>query len=454
MLLLNISIALVIAAVLSLVIYIFSASKRRKKEKKKTRRFFGAIAVLCTLAAAVLFIIYCRSNNIKIFNRLKEYDPVLKYSQVLIQSDAQGALPYLPDAVFAQGESVYFKNGKGDLFKIQALMEMAATGDREPVPTGVVYKTETVSNGAQFVGGGKTLRALITDKNELILDGYLQYSEYDGGKIEFKNKVIAKDVVYCDLTSNSVLYITKDGSLYGLGFNEYGQLGDTTTKNKSTPTFVTDNISRCAISETHSMTVDSYGIFKAVGDNSYSQLGNKTAISSTEPIKIMQGIKDVKAGNYLSLVLAVNGQLFTAGNNDKGQLGNGGQAFKAELISIMNGVKKIDVNGSTVAALTFEGDLFVWGDNEGFKAGFEKEGNIPSPVKIKSDVYDFALSDTGVAVITNNRDIELSDSFAINALESHTADSEFEKALQFNATLPEEKVEGDTINDQNQADAV
>lgn len=428
--LLKVSIIFGAAALLSLIIYAFCASKRRKKPKKFARRFFGTIAVLCTLTAAVLSIIYCRANNIKIFNKLKEYDPVTTYTESLTKDGAEAAFPLAPDAVFSYSDSIYFKNGKGDLFTVEFSEEDA------------VYSAKTVYNGAVFVDGVKTLRAMITDDNKLILDGYLQYSVYDGEKLEFKNKVIASDVAYCSLTNNSVLYITTDGSLYGLGFNEYGQLGDSTTKNKATPTLVTDNISRCAISDTHSMTVDSFGIFKTVGDNSYSQLGNKTAISAKEPIKIMQGVKDVRAGNYFSVVLAVNGQLFTAGNNDAGQLGNGGEAFKAELIPIMNGVKKIDVCGNTVAALTFDGELFVWGDNTGCKAGVPKETVLPSPVKIKDAVFDFVLSDTGVAIITDTRDILLSD-----------ASGNINTILTFNAQISVTPDDSNTINGQNQTDA-
>lgn len=428
--LLNISIILIAVALLSLLIYLFCASRRRKKENRFARRFFGGVAVLCTLAAAVLFIIYCKSNNIKIFNKLKEYDPVESYTQSLAKDGAEAAFAIVPDAVFSQGNNVYFKNGKGDLFTVEYSEESAA------------FDTKTVYNGAVFVDGGKTLRAIITDENELILDGYLQYSVYDGQKIEFENKVVATDVAYCSLTNNSVLYITTDGKLYALGFNEYGQLGDTTTKNKASATLVTDNISRCSISDTHSMTVDSFGIFKAVGDNSYSQLGNKTAVSAQEPIKIMQGIKDVKAGNYFSVVLAVNGQLFTAGNNELGQLGNGGEAFKAELIPIMNGVKKVDVCGNTIAALTFDGELFVWGDNTGCKAGVPNETVLPSPVKIKDGVFDFTLFDTGVAIITDTRDILISD-----------AKGSINTALTFNAQIPVTPDDSDVINSQNQTDA-
>ncbi len=412
--LLKASITLGATSFLTLLIYMFCASKHRKKPKKAARKFFGTLTVLCMLSAAVLFIIYCKSNNIIFIDKLNEYDPVGEYKLKLEQSDESEAFPLLTDAVFAQGDNFYLKNGNGDLFELESKTE----GEIQ------THSLKTVYNSVNYVCGDNLLRAIITAENELVLDGHFQYSVYDGQKLEYKNKVVATDVVYAQATNNSLLYSTTDGSLYGIGFNEYGQLGDATTKNKPSPTLITNNISRFSISDTHSMTVDKFGVLKAVGDNSYSQLANKTAISAQEPIKIMQGIKDVKVGNYYSVVLAVNGEVFTAGNNEHAQLGNSGENFKAELISIMKGVKKIDINNDTVAALTFEGDLYVWGDNSGLKAGYEKEGNIPSPVKIKSDVFDFALSDTGVCVIANNRDIEKSNN------------GKFEKVIEFGAKLP------------------
>lgn len=136
-----------------------------------------------------------------------------------------------------------------------------------------------------------------------------------------------------------------------MGFNEYGQLSDNTTKNKPSPVFVMSGVERADISDTHAMIIDKYGTLFAAGDNSYSQLGNKNAISSTELTKVMQGVRDVAVGNYFSLVLTVNGELYSAGTNEKGQLGNNGGEFRAELVPVMTGVEKISVNGNTCAAL-------------------------------------------------------------------------------------------------------
>ncbi len=415
--LLKLSVILTVLAIVFLAVYIVTVKRRSENSKKALRKVCGVFATICSVAAAVIFVVYCKSENISFFNRTKTYNPVESYKQSLEKDGAEAAYIGLPDAIFSVGCDIYFKNGKNDMFVLEN--EAQEDGSEKTV-------AKTLSNNTVFIDGKNTLCATITDNNELILDGYLLYSQFESDKIEFNNKVIAKNVLHCDMTDNSLLYITENGDMYAIGFNEYGQLGDTTAKNKSDNTFVLPNMSSCAISDTHSMTIDNFGTLCAVGDNSYSQLGNKTAVSTTEPVTIMRGVKNAKVGNYFSLVLAVNGELFTAGRNDKGQLGNNGEDFKAELIPIMTGVKKIDVSGDTCAALTFDGDLFVWGDNTSHKGG-SKDGEILlAPVKIMSNVIDFTLCGDAVAVINSDRDI----------LKSN-AEGVFEAKISFGATVPD-----------------
>lgn len=398
--LLKLSIIFLASAAVCLAAYIYISKTRTRNRARGIRRFFGGLSLLSAITSAVLFVIFCRANNINFFNRLKSYDPVASYTKSLAENGADTAYAGLPDGIFSFDGSIYFKNGNGDMFEI---VSQTVTAEDGTVTDS--HSAKTVANGALYLGGKSTLRATVNDKKELVLDGYLRYSEYDGQRIEYNNKVIAKGVEYCSLTDNSLIYITESGDMYALGFNEYGQLGDTTTKNKDTPTYVQPDMKSCSVSETHLMTVDKFGTLYAVGDNSYSQLGNKTAVPTTEPITIMQGVKDVRVGNFYSVVLAVNGEVLTAGSNEKGQLGNSGEAFKAELVPILSGVERIEINGDTCAALTYGGELYVWGDNADFKAGYAGEAILPSPVKLLDNVLDFTLSENGVAVITRDRDI-------------------------------------------------
>ncbi len=398
--LLKLSIILAAVSVICLAGYIFLTRTRTKNKAVFAKRLFATLALLSAIGAAIFAVIFCKSNHIKLFNRLKSYDPVATYTASVTTDGVDNAFSYLPDSIFAFDGEFYFKNGKNDLFRLKADTEVAEDGTITEK-----YSTETTQNDVLYTGGCKTLKATITAQKELKLDGYFKYSEYDGQKIQFKNKIVAENVEFCTLTDNSLIYITTDGKMYVWGFNEYGQLGDATAKNKATATLVQSDMAKGSVSDTHSMIVDKFGNLSAVGDNSYSQLGNKTAIPSNAPVPIMKGVKDVKVGNFYSVVLTVNGEVLTAGSNETGQLGNSGEAFKAELIPILQGIEKIDINGNTCAALTHEGDLYVWGDNTAFKAGYAGEAILPTPVKIASDVYDFAISSESIAIINKNRDI-------------------------------------------------
>lgn len=409
---LKLSIIFLITALLFLLFYLLSG--RKNKKPSFLRRFCGFITIVSFIGSAVLCVIYCKEENITLFNNTKTYELPSAYTSALEKKGAEQAYPLLPVNVYSQNDNIYFINSQSDLF---------ALGNTE----GEAPKFITQANETVFIGGRKTLKATLRKNGNLILDGYFLYSKFDDDYIEYSGKVIAKNVKHCSATDNSLFYITEDGDLYAMGFNEYGQLGDTTTKNKPSPVFVMKDIEKADISDTHAMFIDKYGTLYAAGDNSNSQLGNKNAISSTEITKVMQGVKDVKVGNYFSLVLTVNGELYSAGTNEKGQLGNNGEDFRAELVSIMSGVEKISINGNTCAALTYNNELYVWGDNANSKAGVKDKEILAAPVKIQDDVYDFALSSKRVIILKNDRSILSSDS-----------DAEFSELIQFNPEIPEQ----------------
>lgn len=401
----------IVFAVLFIVFGLIYLKVSKNKKRKKAGRVLGILSLLSLISALVMISLFIKIEDIKIFNKVKTYDVLTSYNDALSKKGADKAYEFLPVRVCADNDGIYFINSKNDLFKI----EKNDDG----------YAAKTKSNSIANVKSSKTINATLSDGGALTLDGYFLYSKFEQEYVSFKNKKIASDVASFSLTSNSLMYVTNDGKLYSMGFNEYGQLGDQSTKNRSEPEFIKDGIKKAEISDTHSMIVDKYGTLYAVGDNSHSQLGNKTAVSSTDYTKIIQGVKDIQIGSYLSLVLSVNGELYTAGKNDLGQLGNGGESFKAELILALSGVERISAKDNTCAALTHSGELYVWGDNKNGKAGAKDAEFVNVPTKIADNVYDFALSENGIVIINYDRDILV-----------HSA-GETITALEFNATVPD-----------------
>ena len=87
-----------------------------------------------------------------------------------------------------------------------------------------------------------------------------------------------------------------DGSVWAWGDNTTGQLGDGTTDNKNTPVQVKgadgsgwlSDITAIAAGSGHTMALKSDGSVWAWGDNDYGQLGDNTITDSTTPVQTVE----------------------------------------------------------------------------------------------------------------------------------------------------------------------
>jgi alpha-tubulin suppressor-like RCC1 family protein len=200
---------------------------------------------------------------------------------------------------------------------------------------------EIVSNGVVAVAAGGIHSLFVISDGSLWGMGDDYWGELgDGNSHTFTNspeRIVSSNVVAVAAGGFSVLgsehvpqdahslFLESDGSLWGMGANDLGQLGDGTTNNMNTPEEIaSNNVVAVAAGAGHSFFIKSDGSLWGMGDNSSGQLGVGTTNNMNTPEEIVSnGVVAIAAGNEHSLFLKSDGSLWGMGDNSAGELGNG-----------------------------------------------------------------------------------------------------------------------------------
>jgi alpha-tubulin suppressor-like RCC1 family protein len=124
------------------------------------------------------------------------------------------------------------------------------------------------------------------------------------------------------------LALLANGSIFVWGQNQYGQLGIGTVFQTNSPVMVTgglSNVIQISGGAYHSLALLENGNVYSWGWNRYGQLGDGTNSNRTSPV-LISGISDViqlGGGAYHSLALLENGRIYSWGGNEYGELGDG-----------------------------------------------------------------------------------------------------------------------------------
>ncbi len=121
--------------------------------------------------------------------------------------------------------------------------------------------------------------------------------------------------------------ITAGGPTLCWGLNEYGQVGDGSTANRTSPASVAGGHAFEAVTAglRHTCALDTSGAAWCWGDNTYGELGDASNASSATPVAVGAGLvfAYLKAGELSTCGVTSTGTAWCWGDNEYGQLGDG-----------------------------------------------------------------------------------------------------------------------------------
>ena len=135
------------------------------------------------------------------------------------------------------------------------------------------------------------------------------------------------------------LAIRSDGTLWGWGYNGYGQVGDGTTNSPVTaPVQISSASDWVAIGcgRNHSMAVNENDEVYAWGYNGNGQLGDATTDNRSSPVLVATAGVAVSGGEANSAVLAADGTISACGQGSSGVLGDGTMAHRLTFVPVFN----------------------------------------------------------------------------------------------------------------------
>ena len=187
--------------------------------------------------------------------------------------------------------------------------------------------------------------------------------------------------------------VLDDGSVRCWGSNEFGQLGDGTEIERTSPVVVDlgQGISALGISsgESHTCAVLSDQSVKCWGQNSNGQLGDGTTEDRSSPVLADMGGEDallVSAGSYHTCAIMSDRTVMCWGDNWNGQLGDGTNSDRSTPVEISipsnSSAVSLDAGSMHTCLGVNDGSMFCWGYNAYGQLGNGGNGNSNSPVMV------------------------------------------------------------------------
>ena len=162
----------------------------------------------------------------------------------------------------------------------------------------------------------------------------------------------------------------RNGAVLCWGDNLMGQLGDGTHLTRNLPALVDgldSNMASLTIDRNHNCALSQSGVAKCWGENDYGQLGDGTLLDSSSPVDVLgigSGTLQIHTSLVHSCVLTANLGVKCWGDNQSGELGDGSteaRLIPVDVSGLTSGVQSISIGERHSCALMATGSVKCWG---------------------------------------------------------------------------------------------
>lgn len=189
------------------------------------------------------------------------------------------------------------------------------------------------------------------------------------------------------------VFIDNNGSIWGLGANNCGQLGTGDTKDADSPVSLkatdftaNDTAYKISVGNGHNLFIKKDGTVWAWGENTYGQLGNGNNENSDYPVQVdkLTDVAEISAGDGFSVAIKKDGTVWAWGKNNRGQLGNGTKIDSNVPVQVNLESQAVTISAGYNHVLMVDSNeiAWSWGANDFGQLGDKSYTDKSSPVKI------------------------------------------------------------------------
>lgn len=216
------------------------------------------------------------------------------------------------------------------------------------------------------------------------------------------------DPVSISVGYDHMLVLDKNGNVWGIGNNSYGQLGKTNEGGTVTSFIkIASNATMISAGRRNSAYIDKNGDCYVLGDGRWNKF-RSSVDNITTPYKLLSGVTYISSGEHELVMVTESGNLYYAGWRSIQGFGQGtGTAGAAQLT--ISGVEKASIHFGNMVIMTESGAMYVYGINTGNAIGSNVTGGTPARA-VSSGVADVAAGYDFIAYMLSDGSIKITGS--------------------------------------------